>query len=155
MAPLARQQGLEVSVGELHELLVNGDRLYLTRMLVNIVENAIKYGKSDSNWIRVEAGRREDACAWLRVADGGRGIPPEHLPHVFDRFYRVDASRGRDAGVLGGSGLGLAIVRWVATAHGGDVHVTSQLGRGSTFEIRLPLLREAATARAARGRAAV
>jgi signal transduction histidine kinase len=70
------------------------------------------------------------------VRDTGVGIPPEHLPHVFDRFYRVDAGRSRDSG---GTGLGLSIVRWVVEAHSGTVHADSEVGHGSTFTVRLPL----------------
>jgi signal transduction histidine kinase len=72
----------------------------------------------------------------LRVADTGVGIEPEHLPHLFERFYRADQSRAR---VAGGSGLGLAISQWIATAHGGDISVESTLGEGTTFTVRLPI----------------
>jgi signal transduction histidine kinase len=70
------------------------------------------------------------------VRDTGIGIPPEHLPHVFDRFYRCDPSRSR---ATGGSGLGLAIVRQIVAAHEGTVTAASEPGRGSTFTVRLPL----------------
>jgi two-component system sensor histidine kinase BaeS len=78
-----------------------------------------------------DAGR-----AVLRVADTGTGIAPEHLPHVFERFYRADPSRAR---ADGGAGLGLAIGEWIAQAHGGEISVDSTLGQGSTFTVRLPL----------------
>jgi signal transduction histidine kinase len=71
------------------------------------------------------------------VADTGVGIPPENLPHIFDRFYRVDKSRAR---AQGGSGLGLSIAKWIAQAHGGTIRVTSQVGKGTTFSVTLPLL---------------
>jgi signal transduction histidine kinase len=71
----------------------------------------------------------------LRVADTGVGIAPEHLPHLFERFYRVDKARAR---AEGGAGLGLAISQWVARAHGGDITVESRPGRGTTFTVRLP-----------------
>jgi signal transduction histidine kinase len=73
--------------------------------------------------------------AVLSVSDTGVGIPPEHLPHIFDRFYRVDAGRSRDSG---GSGLGLNIVKWAVEAHGGTIDVTSEVGKGTTFTVRLP-----------------
>jgi signal transduction histidine kinase len=70
----------------------------------------------------------------LEVSDTGPGIAAEHIPHLFDRFYRVDSARRRSTG---GTGLGLAIVREIVTAHGGSVHVTSAPGEGSTFEVTL------------------
>jgi signal transduction histidine kinase len=75
--------------------------------------------------------------AVLRVRDTGPGIPSEHLPHIFDRFYRVDAGRSRDQG---GSGLGLNIAHWIAESHGGHITVTSEVGKGTTFTVHLPLL---------------
>jgi signal transduction histidine kinase len=79
----------------------------------------------------------------LRVADTGPGIPPEHLPHLFERFYRVDRSRSRDAqedaNSPTGTGLGLSIVSWIVASHGGHIEANSEVGRGSTFEVRLPI----------------
>ena len=149
LAPLARDKGIELSVGALPELIVAGDRTYLARMVSNLVENAIKYAQHGGGWVRVEsrAGTGTDdkaGCAYVRVTDNGPGILPEHLSHLFDRFYRVDAARSRfdgDEASSGqaGAGLGLAIVEWVARAHGGDVRVESEPGRGSLFEVALPL----------------
>ena len=152
LAPLGRERGLQISIGDMPELLVNGDRLYISRMLINLVENAIKYGADVGRCVRVEAECSTDEggklCAYLRVADNGPGIPADHMPRIFDRFYRVDAARTREQSqdaqaafeVPDGSGLGLSIVRWVATVHGGDVRAESEVGHGSTFEIRLPLV---------------
>jgi signal transduction histidine kinase len=78
----------------------------------------------------------------LSVRDTGVGIASEHLPHLFERFYRVDPSRSSDGGV----GLGLAISRWIVEAHGGRIEVESQLGRGSTFRVRLPNLKPSSDA---------
>ena len=78
----------------------------------------------------------EGTTARLEVADTGAGIAAEHLPRLFDRFYRVDKARSRE---LGGAGLGLAIVKALVETHGGQVEVTSQLGHGSRFVVRLPL----------------
>jgi signal transduction histidine kinase len=101
--------------------------------------------------VSVEAGALPDGAdslAWVRVEDNGPGIAPDHLPHLFDRFYRVDKARSHNASdedqvqetesQPGGSGLGLSIVQWVARAHGGRVQVASRLGYGSTFEVLLP-----------------
>jgi two-component system OmpR family sensor kinase len=119
----------------------------LSQMVANLVENAIKYAGGRGRHVRIETGRRE-AWAWVSVEDDGPGIPAEYLPHLFDRFYRVDKARTRQAdqaqagGVEkppDGSGLGLSIVQWVARAHGGEVTVTSEVGKGARFEARLPL----------------
>ena len=148
LAPLARQRGVELSVGALPELIVSGDRLYLARAIGNLVENAIKFAPEYSGgWVRVESGASADAKgqageAYVRVTDNGPGIPAEHLPHLFDRFYRVDAVRARadpsgESNGQDGAGLGLAIAQWVAQAHGGELRVESEVGHGSVFELGL------------------
>ena len=86
--------------------------------------------------------RAEPATVLLRVRDTGIGIPQRDLPRIFERFYRVDQARSRETG---GTGLGLAIVRHVCENHGGQVEVASELGRGSTFEVRLPTTNDAGT----------
>jgi heavy metal sensor kinase len=149
LAPLARHKGLTLCSGELPEVKVQGDRSYLGQMLLNLMENAIKYTPQPGKSIRIETGLRA-STAWIRVCDEGPGIAPEHLPHLFDRFYRVDQARARqddppDTNLLAaegwtGSGLGLSIVQWIAQAHGGQVTVRSELGQGSIFEVTLPLL---------------
>jgi heavy metal sensor kinase len=115
-------------------LSVRGDRDRLRQLLWNLIENALRYTPPDGT-IRLTV-RHEAGWAEVSVADTGTGIAPEHLPHLFERFYRVDRARSR---ATGGSGLGLAIVRHLAEAHGGAVSVESQVGRGSTFRVRLPL----------------
>jgi heavy metal sensor kinase len=147
LSRLARRGGVEIVLGDLPEAAVQGDRQYLSQMVANLVENAIKYAGGRGRHVRIETGRRE-AWAWVSVEDDGPGIPAEYLPHLFDRFYRVDKARTRQAdqaqagGVEkppDGSGLGLSIVQWVARAHGGEVTVTSEVGKGARFEARLPL----------------
>jgi two-component system phosphate regulon sensor histidine kinase PhoR len=101
--------------------------------VVNLIDNAIKYSGEGSQ-ILVSAGR-EGSELVIRVRDWGCGIAREHHPRLFERFYRVDKARGRQAG---GTGLGLAIVKHIVQAHGGQVAVASTPGEGSTFEIRLP-----------------
>jgi heavy metal sensor kinase len=141
LAPLAERNEVTLEAGELPEARMLGDRQYLLRMLSNLVENAIKYADGDGKRVLVETGVA-DGTAWVRVADMGPGIAPEHLPHLFERFYRVDPARRRpdeaDPGLKssGGSGLGLSIVQWIARAHGGEVRVESTLGVGTTFEVR-------------------
>ncbi len=132
-----------VSIGEEDQARVSGDQDKLKQVLLNLVSNAIKYTPPGG---KVTMGL---ACVtgWARltVADTGIGIPPEDLPNVFDRFYRVDKSRTRDANsesgkAPGGSGLGLSIAKWIAQAHGGRLEVSSQLGKGSCFSLWLPLI---------------
>jgi heavy metal sensor kinase len=141
LTPLATRNGVVLAAGNLPETLILGDRQYLLQMLSNLVENAIKYTTGEKKRVSVETGTA-DGTAWLRVSDTGPGIAPEHIPNLFDRFYRVDKARTRDTGVEAennqpsGSGLGLSIVQWIAQAHGGEVRVESTLGVGTTFEVR-------------------
>jgi two-component system, OmpR family, sensor kinase len=114
---------------------VSGDRNRLEQALQNLAANAMRYAPHGSV-VRVTARRSATATA-MSVEDRGSGIPPEHLPHVFDRFYKADASR---AGVSGGSGLGLSIVKAIVERHGGTISVASQPGR-TVFEIVLPEVR--------------
>ncbi|MFW6336457.1 MAG: HAMP domain-containing sensor histidine kinase [Phycisphaeraceae bacterium] len=104
----------------------------LEQAVVNLIDNAIKYSPDDSH-VEV-SGESIDAEAVIRVDDEGRGIEPDHLPRIFERFYRTDKARSRQ---LGGTGLGLSIVKHVAEAHGGRVSVDSYPGRGSSFAIHL------------------
>jgi signal transduction histidine kinase len=115
------------------ELTVTANRDLLTVALDNLLENAIHY--SPARGVITVSSQRADGRVTIAVADQGPGIPPEALPDIWDRFYRVDASRSRDSG---GSGLGLAIVRKAVEAMHGRVAVTSELGKGSTFSVILP-----------------
>jgi signal transduction histidine kinase len=124
----------EVIMGQLDDLTVKGATYRLNQLLVNLVDNAIQYTPEDGT-ITLSLFRDGD-WARLEVADTGVGIAPEHLPHVFDRFYRADKARTRASR---GSGLGLAIVRGIAEQHGGEVTVTSDPGKGSIFTVWLKL----------------
>lgn len=124
---------VKLSLIELDQLAVLGDADQLKQLLLALVDNALKYTPSGGT---VALGlRREGDEAVLEVRDTGIGIAPADLPHVFERFYRADKARSRDAG---GTGLGLSIARWIAHEHGGEIVVESQIGRGSTFAVRLP-----------------
>jgi len=106
----------------------------LEQAMINLLDNAINYSLKGSE-IQVLA-RREGSFQLLSVKDQGLGISPEHLPRLFERFYRVDRDRSRK---YGGTGLGLAIVKHIARAHHGKVTVTSAVKHGSTFTIYLPV----------------
>lgn len=148
LSPLAKQRHVALLAGELPTIMVQGDRLLLSQMLTNLVENAIKYSvlaPHSQAQVQVETGC--DSGAWVRVHDNGPGIPAELIPKLFDRFYRVDEARGGSEDTAldepdkprpNGSGLGLSIVQWIVKSHAGAVKVTSECGRGSTFEVRLP-----------------
>lgn len=119
--------------GERGPLRAWADRARVTQAVANLVDNAIKY-TPDGGTITVE-GEARDGMVAISVADTGIGIASEHLPRIFERFYRVDRSRSR---ALGGTGLGLSIVKHIATSHGGDVEVKSVEGRGTRFSLLLP-----------------
>jgi heavy metal sensor kinase len=133
---LAERMGISLVLNKLDEVGIRGNALLLKRLLVNLIDNGIKYNRPGGNVsvaLELEGGGNE---ARLVVEDTGIGIPAESLPHLFDRFYRVDKARSRD---VGGTGLGLAIVERVAEAHGGKVTVESKPGVGSRFAVVLPL----------------
>lgn len=131
---LAEEKGQQFDVAASAPLVVRVDRAVLRQAVVNILDNAIKYSPEKGS-IRLVADRH-DGCAVLEITDSGPGIPPEHRDKVFDRFYRVDASRSR---AEGGFGLGLAIARWAVEANGGRIEVDSPAEWGSLFRIILPL----------------
>ena len=134
MSLLAEDKGISVKCGSKQNVFVQGDRARLKQVVVNLLDNAIKYTSSGGS---VELNvTRQNGHAILDVADSGIGIPAEDVPHVFERFFRVDKARSRDDG---GAGIGLSIVKSVCTAHGAEVQVESVVGKGSRFRIRLPL----------------
>jgi signal transduction histidine kinase len=114
--------------------VVKGDPIRLRQLAMNLIDNAIKYTPEGGS-VRVAVGP-SDRSAVVVVADTGVGIPADHLPRVFDRFYRVDKARSRE---LGGTGLGLSIARSIVTAHGGSIELASRPGSGSTATVVLPL----------------
>ncbi len=113
--------------------IVRADYTRLEQMLINLVDNAVKFNRKDGSiTISIE---EVDLTDVIKIADTGEGIRREHLQRIFERFYRVDRSRTRE---IGGTGLGLAIVKHLARLHGGEVKVTSILSEGTTFSISLP-----------------
>ncbi len=131
--PAAEDKGVALTASADGALTVLADRERISQVLHNLLANAIRYTEPGGR-ITVTA-RREGGEVRVEVADTGVGIPDSDLPHVFDRFHRVDRSRSRSSG---GAGLGLAIVKHLVEAHGGRVWARSQVGRGSTFGFALP-----------------
>jgi two-component system OmpR family sensor kinase len=134
-AILLAQGKVEVSVGILEQAEVVGDRDRLKQLLLNLVVNALQYTQPGGRVLL--SLRAVDDCLHITVSDNGPGIPPPELPHIFDRFYRVEKSRSR--GSSGGSGLGLSIAQWIAHSHDGRIEVASEPGKGTTFSVWLPL----------------
>ncbi len=135
LAGLVLDSALSLQVGETTDEPVMADLDALSQVFGNLIENAMKYGKAGGH-IRVGA-RKQDRLIEFYVQDFGPGIAYEHLPRIFERFYRVDKARSRESG---GTGLGLAIAKHIVHAHGGDIRCESELGFGATFLFRLPRL---------------
>ena len=134
LSPLARAKAVALTLGDIEPLEVSGDLVHLRRLLLNLVDNAIKY-TAPGGTVKVSIGRSHE-WAHLIVSDTGIGIPLSEQQKVFQRFYRSPQAR---AGAQGGSGLGLAIAKSIAEAHGGKMELESEPGRGSTFRVYLPL----------------
>jgi two-component system, OmpR family, phosphate regulon sensor histidine kinase PhoR len=138
LSPMAEELGAEIRFSAPEPVLVNGDRDELVRVAENLIENAIKYGvglDADARLVEVMVSSTEKE-AQLTVRDYGHGIPPEHLPRLTERFYRVDATQSR---ARNGTGLGLAIVKHILTRHRGKLSITSRMNHGSTFVASVPL----------------
>jgi heavy metal sensor kinase len=133
---LAEDKGITVQYSPNQNVMVEGDRARLKQVVVNLLDNAIKYTPAGGS-IQLNV-QRQNGNAILDVSDSGIGIPVEAVPHVFDRFYRVDKARTRDEG---GAGIGLSIVKSICAAHGAEVEVESVMGKGSRFRVKLPLAR--------------
>jgi heavy metal sensor kinase len=133
LRPLAEDKGLQL-IDHVPDdgLTLTGDSDGLIRLFVNLLDNAIKY--TEQGCITLSAQRQNRKWIVVTLRDTGVGITPEHLPHIFDRFYRVDGSRSKE-----GIGLGLAIVKEIARMHGGKVIVDSTVGQGTTFVVHLSM----------------
>jgi two-component system OmpR family sensor kinase len=131
LRPLAGS--VQLRLGAEDQALVLGDRDRIKQALLNLGVNAIQHTPNGTVTLGLVC---RDGYAIITVRDTGSGIAPEALPHIFDRFFRADASRNRNRG---GAGLGLSIVKWIAEAHGGEATAESTVGAGSTFTLLLPL----------------
>ena len=134
MRPLAEAKAIDLRIECDGSILVNGDEARLRQVFYNLLDNAIKYTPQEGR-IEVQLGE-VDKVAVAVVRDTGLGIAAEHLPFVFDRFYRVDKARCR---AEGGTGLGLSIVRSIVAGHGGQIELASALGQGTTCTLKLPV----------------
>jgi signal transduction histidine kinase len=134
MSLLAEDKGISISCDVSQPMPVKGNHVRLKQVVVNLLDNAIKYTpEQGAIQLRVLAA---NGHAVLEVEDNGIGIPPDALPHIFERFYRVDPARSADSE---SAGLGLSIVKSICTAHGAEVEAQSVVGSGSCFRVKLPL----------------
>jgi two-component system phosphate regulon sensor histidine kinase PhoR len=135
----ARDRRVKLERNAVEDLHVAGSRLRLEQAVLNLLANAIKFNRSGGE-VRVSVRREPSGMVAVSIADTGVGIPHADLPRIFERFYRVDKARSRE---VGGTGLGLSIVKHVVERMRGTVGVESQLGKGTTFTIRIPEARAA------------
>lgn len=133
LKPIAENNNIKINIVKNEPSCIKGDQTRITQLLYNIIENAIKYTAPEGN-IKLYI-ENHDKYIKIAVQDNGIGISKEHLPHIFERFYRVDKARSVKNG---GSGLGLSICQWIALIHGGKIEVFSEENKGSTFIIWLP-----------------
>ena len=129
----AKSKTLELGYAGVDSLIIEANPIQMTQVALNLIDNAINYTSEGS--VHVSLERHEDSVV-VAVKDTGFGISSEHLPRIFERFYRIDKGRSR---ATGGTGLGLSIVKHIVEAHGGKVTVESALNQGSTFTVSLPI----------------
>lgn len=131
---LAEGKGIRLECSAPEKVKVNADPLRVRQILINLIDNAIKYTPTGGQ-VSIAVAKGTDQAV-IEVADTGQGIPTGALPHIFDRFYRVDKARSRERG---GSGLGLAIAKSICELHGGRINVESSLGKGTHFRVEIPI----------------
>lgn len=134
LRPIARKKDVEVVFESMRQVTAEVDEVKMTLIMTNLVENAIKYNK-DHGWVKVTLDADHQYFTF-EVSDSGLGISEEALPHIYERFYRADKSHSRE---LGGTGLGLAITKSAVLMHRGSISVTSTVGEGSSFLVKIPL----------------
>lgn len=134
LRPIARKNDVEVVLESIRPVTAEADEVKLSLIISNLVENAIKYNKKQGS-VKVTLDADHQFCL-IEVSDTGIGIPEEALEHIFERFYRVDKSHSRE---IGGTGLGLAITRNAVLMHRGSIKVSSVVGEGTVFAVKIPL----------------
>ncbi len=136
LQPIADKQGVQLVLESFRPVSAEIDEVKLTLAITNLIENGIKYNKDDGEgWVHVSLNA-DHQYFYIKVEDSGMGIPEADLEHIYERFYRVDKSHSRE---IGGTGLGLAITRNSILMHKGVIKVHSELGEGTTFDVRVPL----------------
>lgn len=129
---LAEMRRIEITLPEAMSLMLDADSI--KQVILNLFQNAVQHTDADRGIVRIEVTRSDEGVL-LSVSDNGTGIPEANLPHLFERFYRIDASRSRS---IGGAGLGLSISQAIVKLHGGTIVAESRVGEGSVFSVRLP-----------------
>jgi signal transduction histidine kinase len=134
LKPIAEKQEVELVMESFRPVTVEIDEVKFSLAISNLIENGIKYN-NPGGFVHVSLNADHRYC-YIRVEDSGMGIPEESLDFIFERFYRVDKSHSRE---IGGTGLGLAITKNAINMHHGEIKVSSVLGEGTTFDVRVPL----------------
>ncbi len=134
LRPIAQDQEVELVLESFRPVTIEGDEVKLSLAITNLIENGIKYN-NPGGFVRLSLNS-DHQYAYIRVEDSGMGIPQDSLARIFERFYRVDKSHSRE---IGGTGLGLAITKSVIDMHKGEIHVDSEVGEGTTFDVRIPI----------------
>jgi signal transduction histidine kinase len=133
--PLAAKKRIALETTITAHLWINGNKERLQQLVGNLIQNAIKYTPPDG---RIDLSLKDNEnMVEMKIVDTGVGIPEADLPHIFERFFRVDQTRSR---AEGGSGLGLSIAKWIVEAHGGQIEASSTFGSGTSILVRLPII---------------
>ena len=134
MRPIAKTRSIEIIFESFRPVTADVDETKLSLAVTNLVENGVKYN-NDGGWVRVSVNA-DHKYFYIKVSDSGVGIPKDAQTRIYERFYRVDKSHSKE---IGGTGLGLAIARNAVILHRGAIKVHSELGEGTTFNVRIPL----------------
>jgi signal transduction histidine kinase len=132
---LTKKKNITVLLNKLDEATILGDKIKLRQLFFNLIDNAIKYNHENGS-VEITL-TKENNFANVDISDTGIGVPKESLSKIFERFYRVDKARSREAG---GSGLGLSLAKWIVDLHKGSINVKSEYGKGATFTVKLPAI---------------